>query len=478
MRNCIDKICLWSTMFIISIISVLNFVVALYLSNLALDFLGLSKLFNNLSFSLSSNKNISEIIAINYLKIILLVFPLSYILFSLTIKHASKIKGFKEMINFYNQRSGLSLAYYTVVLVFFGFLPLFLNLLDLEPPELKQLNDTFFFVSLASILPYFRLLTSEAKEKLSEKNLLDSNINYEEKVKLKKKYDNIYFVLSVVFLIFIFILIFVMYQQKLDWNAENISIIVSTLGTLATFTAAAAAAWAARTAKNSLLEQSGANERAAKPYLVLQDQSYEIEVLNTQHPFFFNWDNGNEIKNTIKKENNSFLQIDNLSNGIAKKVEVKTYIRNYSPLIEEIKKIERTDENYIDINVEKTEDDFLKLKLLSGVKSRSKFFNRNQDFYLHESIDRFTALGNKNEKGVLIKIPQVFMVLINLFIIGNFKSDKPLSLPYLEIEISCESIQEKQYFFKYYFHFRSSNTNEDLMTGDKIIHFNTKVIEN
>ncbi|PSL42143.1 hypothetical protein B0H99_101391 [Planomicrobium soli] len=225
----------WSVMAIISSIALLNFIIMLYLIGVSLDFLGISKLLSSLSILLSTNKNASQVVANNYFLIIMVIFPLSYVSFVYVIKGFSKVKYANEIIAFYHNHRKVIAAYFTVVLVFFGFLPIFLNILSLQQTEFQELNNIFLLVSLGSIFPYFNLLIAEAKEKTILDNSLDKSVDYKEKNKVVKKKDDVYFLLNIMFLILIFIMIYYMYQEKFEFSegtSIDLKTILTVLGTI------------------------------------------------------------------------------------------------------------------------------------------------------------------------------------------------------------------------------------------------------
>lgn len=411
-----------------------------------------------------------------YLFSVILIFLPSFLIFYLIMKQFKKSKIFNDLYIFNIKRC---LAYYTIILVFFGFLQLFFSPISIDELIMGEINNIFIAISLGSLFPYFYLLLDEGRDIYIRPaaNELIGVMDKREMALKKKRYDNIYFLLSILFLLFIFVLIYYMYQQKFEWNSDNISIFITGLGALATFAAASAAAWAAWTAKNSLLEQSAANERAVKPYLILQDKSYQVDISSRQHPFMFNWDSGEKLKRSIKKEFNSYLQIHNISDGIAKKVVVKTSVKNYLPFLEKINSLETTS-NGMKLTSKTLEDGALMLNINGEVKTRDYKFNEYDNmFYLGESTQRFTALGIKKEEKTLIKVPQAFMILINFYISKEFRINESISLPYLEVDISCESIQEKEYNFKYCIQIASYHINENIFNEDRNIQFDIKVSE-
>lgn len=214
-----------------------------------------------------------------------------------------------------------------------------------------------------------------------------------------------------------------------------------------TVAAAIAALSNSKIAKDTLEEQSQNNKMALKPFIVIRSKEINLSVKSQHIPHLVNWDTGLFDLNRRTVESNSYIEVVNLSNGIAKNVKIAVSLENIADFLNSeidnpgpydfIKIEKRKNTNRINQDV---------IYLEYSIKGRPGFDTFEIDILPetnHLFIESYT-LGS----AVMLKIPRVFMFLYNLyFILPSYRTKK--IAPELKIDIQCEDLIGTPYSFSY-----------------------------
>lgn len=233
-------------------------------------------------------------------------------------------------------------------------------------------------------------------------------------------------------------------RYVLDW--ESVKFMVSLFAMMAAVGASIAANVNANTAKNNLNEVKENNRRAVRPFLIIRSKEIDLCYESDKPGHKINWDTKAYDLKSFSMDSVSYLEMANISNGVAKNVVVKFTIKNAETVIDATANHNSLDP-YLIIKLYKDANEFQPDKQALYVNYRTqgnKAFGNDMFNLVHSPIKQFIAV----EKGENYKIilPPAFMALYNtIFQLSlDFKTE---NLPYLEIAIELEDIIGNPYKF-------------------------------
>lgn len=231
-------------------------------------------------------------------------------------------------------------------------------------------------------------------------------------------------------------------------SVEMAEFMISLFAMCATVGAAIAALVSANVARASLREQSDNNKNAIKPFLAIDEKEFDLEFDSTKENYNLNWENGehNLIDNTTFI--GSYLDVVNISQGIAKNIKVKIVIDIKDSTIEKFNENlkgkgirlskrpypKREDVQAINISGE--------LNVVNGIKK----FDRNYRLNCFPKQE-FIFIGAEGDRKQL-RLPAVFLVLHNLYVHYPQCIDF-VELPSLLVTFNFEDIAGETYDLKY-----------------------------
>ncbi|MGC8230954.1 hypothetical protein ACP2W0_18355 [Pseudobacillus badius] len=232
-----------------------------------------------------------------------------------------------------------------------------------------------------------------------------------------------------------------MYKKEFKWDKDDFAL----LGILGTVVAAMSAAYTTNIANKTLKEQREANGMSIKPYIIVKDKEFTLNILKKHNPLLINWET-NEPRISDWSDNQSFLKIRNLSSGMAKNIDIEVEVKEYGSLLNKIQNrapfavlkvetISKSDEKYLKIN--------------TSFQTTRMFNESNLRFSLEPKKYHFVAIGDKSDDSLSIKIPPAFMFLMNTFLNMDPIEGEEIYTPYLQIKITCNDISGKEHKFSY-----------------------------
>jgi len=197
------------------------------------------------------------------------------------------------------------------------------------------------------------------------------------------------------------------------------------------------------TAKNNLNEVMENNRRALRPFLIIKSKEINLTFDSDEPRHLLDWDSDTLIFDDYSITSVSYIELANISNGIAKNVSMEIAIRNEETLI---KGIANSTSNFI---LEITEDNQLYV-----TDENMEYGNDSYD--VQPIYMNFIAV----EKGGTYKIPlpSAFIILYNMLFLNSL-GVKIDDMPYLEIVIEHEDIIGSKYKHEYIFSAHSYNVN-------------------
>ncbi|MBL3645588.1 hypothetical protein JMN23_24885 [Bacillus sp. RHFB] len=238
--------------------------------------------------------------------------------------------------------------------------------------------------------------------------------------------------------------------------------LISLIATLASIGASISAIINARTARRNLAEVLENNKRTLRPHLIIKPKEVDLLYNQTDAPHMLNWDTHTydlrgEDNYTSSTSSVSYLELVNLTNGIAKNVKININLNN-----------ERTLINMIERRSNYPEAPYLMLQLSKELNKwaspfESLFVNYVTENIINGAIEhfnfeptskQFVAVEKDNDYKVVI--PDTFMVMFNIYF--SYKEYfPPEKRPYLDILIELEDIVGNKYKHHYLFKIQDYN---------------------
>lgn len=251
---------------------------------------------------------------------------------------------------------------------------------------------------------------------------------------------------------------------------QTASLLISLFGMTGTVSAAIAALISSNVAKKSLIEQKENNDKAYKPFLVLEGEEYNFE-LKPGNPYDkLDWTTKQyDLKKN--KTSYSFIKLLNINEGVARNIKVNLSIENVRPLLKKL--MEKRDEDEI------KELDFYIGKhnifpdqtalYVNGIYKADTYETQANNIYQIDKLpgEKFVYLPNVNHGFERIKTPEGFIALLNLYFHSDVFESVDL-LPRLNISISCEDISGKKINFNYLYRIKNYNHVSSIHHNDKV----------
>lgn len=238
--------------------------------------------------------------------------------------------------------------------------------------------------------------------------------------------------------------------------AESATLLIDLFGMVGTVGAALAAGYSMNIAANTLIEQKENNKRALKPFIVIEGKDYSLEYKEDEPFFMLNWDSGTFDLSDGSMKVGSYINILNISNGIAKNIKINFEIENAYSFIKKMQ-LENNDKNlkvYINKHYSgkgKVDAIFFEYFL----KTETEVKNYGAHPYVFEELQEQQYLvmtPSKDGSSYKIKIPSAYLAMYNLFFhLRVFSKVDKKDLPKLKIIINCQDITDEDYTFTYYF---------------------------
>jgi len=216
---------------------------------------------------------------------------------------------------------------------------------------------------------------------------------------------------------------------------DFLPLIIALFALTASVASSIAALINSNTAKNNLNEVMENNRRALRPFLIIKSKEINLTFDSDEPRHLFNWDSETLIFDDYSITSVSYIEMSNISNGIAKNVLVKITIRNEDALINGITN------SASDLILEISEDNQLYV-------TYEHMMYGNHSFDVEPIFMKFIAV----EKGGTYKIPlpSAFIILYNMLFLNN-PGVRINDMPYLEIIIEHEDIIGTKYKHEYIF---------------------------
>jgi hypothetical protein len=212
----------------------------------------------------------------------------------------------------------------------------------------------------------------------------------------------------------------------------------------------------ALTARRNFNEVSENNRRALKPFLIIRNKEVNLTYKDEEVLHWLNWDTMTYDleENSIKDV--TYLELANISNGIAKNVVINIELKNQKNLIDSLATTKNPDP-YMYLILSELEDEKIKVEYQIKVGSNGiEIYDKN----VNEET-KFIAVEKGNDYKVTL--PPFFMVLFN-FYFNKPDATSHENLPYLEIRIDYEDIAGNKYNQNYKFNVQTYNIQ---ITGSK-----------
>lgn len=265
----------------------------------------------------------------------------------------------------------------------------------------------------------------------------------------------------------------------LIWSLSGLSFveIIQCYAALGTVSAAIAAMNSTYLAKRSFSEQKTSNLRALKPLIITRSKEINITFDPKIQPFLLDWDSGTTLSNI----NGSFIELANISHGVAKDVVIKMELKNCQKFI---------DNDFKDIDPFK----FLRIKkgkhiikkdvdciiIDSDLIYKGYGLRANNCMYPIEKLpdQHIIAIeGSDKSQTNKIKIPDAFLVMFNLIFYLNGLGLNVKDYPTLQVTIQCQDLIGNDYEYVYQYYVESVNVKTSVKENKKVhCLFNVKQI--
>ncbi len=203
----------------------------------------------------------------------------------------------------------------------------------------------------------------------------------------------------------------------------------------------------AHTARSNFNEVSENNRRLLRPFMIVKPKEINIDFDYKMAPHVLNWDTGTyDLGGT---SNSSYIVIKNLSNGIAKNVNVTVNMLNYNSVFRNI--VDPGTYVFIEGDIDDYHDQTGKkgLYINYNYRSNGKEYAGSNLFALEEfPIEEFLAIERGDD--IKVKIPHAFIALYNTYfqLTGKLHLDLE-QLPHLNIKIELEDVLSNKYINNY-----------------------------
>lgn len=289
------------------------------------------------------------------------------------------------------------------------------------------------------------------------------------------KKNDFYFWFSIFLLFSMGMLVFIMYREEFNWNKENVEAVTVVLGMIGTVAAAIVAAYAANISKKTLERQEKEFRRSLEPLLALKVNEFEFTI-DFDNPSFFSKDWAKDVAGLGEFLQEINIPLINLSNGVARDIEVVTQVTNHEEIVGKFNEYNRKPE--FEMEYENDEDAIVihNVSIIDGQSLGGSASYRYRNF----EPQKFVYISKEtNETNIKIKIPSLYMALSNIYLYSCFYLEE-VEFPTVLIRVKCKDIAGLTYNFNYSLtlgirHFDiHSFANQRVRSGQAKVYFDIK----